>query len=198
MLSLSQNDRDRLVVLRQVHEKQLSVAEGARRLRLGTRQMRRLLRRFEAEGDSVVVHALRGRPSNRRLKEALRQKALRQKAPEKARDPLYRDFGPTLLSEHLARDREIGAVCAATLRRWMIAEGLWSPRARKQKHRRRRARRSAHGEMVLMDTSIHAWLEGRSTQEIVLIAMIDDATSRLPAVSTPASSRGTPGRPTGR
>jgi hypothetical protein len=30
-----------------------------------------------------------------------------------------------------------------------------------------------------MDTSVHAWLEQRSTQEIVLIAMIDDATSRL-------------------
>jgi hypothetical protein len=30
-----------------------------------------------------------------------------------------------------------------------------------------------------MDTSIHPWLEDRSTEEIVLIAMIDDATSRL-------------------
>jgi transposase InsO family protein len=30
-----------------------------------------------------------------------------------------------------------------------------------------------------MDTSIHAWLEDRSSEEIVLIAMIDDATSRL-------------------
>jgi hypothetical protein len=30
-----------------------------------------------------------------------------------------------------------------------------------------------------MDTSIHRWLEDRSSEEIVLIAMIDDATSRL-------------------
>jgi hypothetical protein len=30
-----------------------------------------------------------------------------------------------------------------------------------------------------MDTSIHAWLEDRSMEEIVLIALIDDATSRL-------------------
>ena len=32
-----------------------------------------------------------------------------------------------------------------------------------------------------MDTSIHAWLEDRSQEEIVLIALIDDATSRLHA-----------------
>jgi hypothetical protein len=35
------------------------------------------------------------------------------------------------------------------------------------------------GELVQMDTSIHCWLEDRSSEEIVLIAMIDDATSRL-------------------
>jgi hypothetical protein len=32
-----------------------------------------------------------------------------------------------------------------------------------------------------MDTSEHAWLEDRSSEEIVLIALIDDATSRLHA-----------------
>lgn len=162
------------MILRQVHQGELSVAEGARRAHLSTRQVRRLLRRFEKEGDAVVIHGLRGRSSNRRLAPDLREKAL-----TKARQELYRDFGPTLLSEHLARDPEIGFVAAPTLRLWMIQEGLWKAKPQGMRHRKKRERRAACGEMVLMDTSIHAWLEDRSSEEIVLIALIDDATSRL-------------------
>lgn len=172
MLTLSQIERDRLVVVRQVAEGQLTVAEGGRRLGIGKRQMRRQLRSYQALGDESVVHGLRGRPSNRRLAEGVKRTAL-----ERARDALYRDFGPTLLSEHLAREGT--SVHPSTLRLWMIADGLWEPRRRKVRHRRRRERRAALGELVLMDTSIHPWLEERSSEEIVLIALIDDATSRL-------------------
>lgn len=174
MLTLTQRERDRLVVMRQVASGELKVAEGARRLMLGTRHMRRLVRRFEREGDAAVVHGLRGRPSNRRLDEELRRKAL-----SKACDPLYRDFGSTLLSEHLERDPEIGFIDPSTLRLWRIEEGLWEPRKRRRKHRRRRERSAAFGELLLMDTSLHAWLEERSREPIVLIALIDVATSRL-------------------
>lgn len=174
MLTLSQRERDRLVVVRQVAEGQLKVVEGARRLRMGLRHVRRLVRRYEAEGDQAMSHGLRGRPSNRRLEAQRREKAM-----GKAREPLYRDFGPTLLSEHMERDPEIGWIHPSTLRLWMIQEGLWEPKKRKRQHRRRRERRAAFGELVLMDTSIHDWLEGRSSEEMVLIALIDDATSRL-------------------
>lgn len=173
MLSLSQSERDRLVVLHQVVQRQLSVSEGARRCGVGLRHFRRLRRRFECEGDGVVVHGLRGRPSNHSLAAALRERALGV-----ARDPLYRDFGPTLLSEHLARDHGL-SVPAWTLRRWMMAAGLWEAAPRRTRHRRRRERRAAVGELVLMDTSIHDWLEGRGSEAMVLIAMIDDASSRL-------------------
>jgi len=175
VLTLSQKDRDRLVVVREIGEGRVSMSEGARRLRIGVRQMRRLQRRYEREGDRVVVHGLRGRPSNRRLRAELRARAL-----EKAREPLYADFGPTLLCEHLAREG-IGPLSPCTLRLWMIEAELWTPRPRKQRHRRRRERRACVGELVLMDTSIHAWLEDRSSEEIVLIALIDDASSRLHA-----------------
>jgi hypothetical protein len=176
LLTLSQKERDRLLYLRLVHAGQLSVSEGARRAGVQRRHFRRLLRRFEANGDQVVVHGLRGKASNRRLLGSMRDRAL-----EKARQPLYHDFGPTLLSEHLARDPEIGSVHPTTLRRWMIAEGLWKPATQGKRHRKRRERRAAFGELVLMDTSIHPWLEERFGQEIVLIALIDDATSRLHA-----------------
>lgn len=176
VLNLSQNDRDRLVILHQVMQSQLTVSAGARRAGLSVRQFRRLLRRFEAKGDQAVVHGLRGRSSNRRLSAEVREKALR-----KARSELFRDFAPTLLSEHLARDPEIGFVHPHTLRLWMIQEGLWEVRHHKKRHRRRRERRAALGELVLIDTSIHDWLEKRSAEEIVLIALMDDATSRLHA-----------------
>lgn len=171
---MSLKERDRLVILRQMAERTLTVAEGARRLRMGLRHARRLLRRFEEEGDGGVIHRGRGRPSNRRLPDPLRARAL-----ECARQPVFRDFGPTLLTEHLARDPQMGPLSASTLRRWLIQAELWKPQPRQLRHRRRRDRRAAWGELVLMDTSIHPWLEDRSTEEIVLIAMIDDATSRV-------------------
>jgi hypothetical protein len=174
MLTLSTRDRDRLVVLHQVQDGVLCCAEGARRVRVGVRHFRRLLRRFEMEGDASVIHRGRDRPSNRCLPASVRTAAL-----ERAREPAFHDFGPTLLAEHLSRDPAIGPLSPHTLRAWMIAAGLWKPRERKLSHRRRRARRAAVGELVQMDTSIHAWLEDRSSEEIVLIAMIDDATSRL-------------------
>lgn len=178
MLTLSQRERDRLVAVRQVVEGLLTMEAGARKYGVGLRHMRRMVRRYEQaqgeERDRVVIHGLRDRPSNRRLPEELRAAAL-----EKAREEVYRDFGPTLLSEHLARDPEIGPVDPTTLRLWMIEAGLWAVRPRKSRHRRRRERRAGYGEMVLMDTSIHPWLESRSEAEMVLIALIDDATSRL-------------------
>ena len=171
---MSQKDRDRLVVLRQVAQQDLTVSAGARRLRMSVRQMRRLLRRFEREGDGMVVHGLRGRPSNHHWARALREQAL-----ARAREPLYRDFGPTLLSEHLATTPGLAHLPPATLRRWLIAEGLWEPAPRGARHRQRRERRAAVGELVLLDTSVHPWLERRSPEPLVLIALLDDATSRL-------------------
>jgi transposase InsO family protein len=64
------------------------------------------------------------------------------------------------------------------LRRWLIAEGLWQEKRRRQEHRSRRPRRDCFGELVQMDASIHDWLEGRG-ETIVLISMIDDATSYI-------------------
>jgi len=174
MLTLSTRDVDRLTVLHQVCEGVLSAAAGARRVRVCPRHFRRMLRRFEAEGDASVVHRGRDQPSNHRLPAAVRKAAL-----ERACEPIYHDFGPTLLAEHLSRDPVIGPLGSDTLREWMIAAGLWTPHERKLRHRRRRPRKAAAGELVQMDTSIHAWLEDRSSEEIVLIAMIDDATSRL-------------------
>ncbi len=174
MLTLSLRDRDRLSVLRQIEQGRLSTSAAARQVGLSARQMRRLLRRFRQGGDGAVVHRARGRPSNHQLPAALKARVL-----ARATEPQYHDFGPTLLAEHLARDPTIGPLHPATLRQWLLAAGRWTARPRRLRHRRRRERRAAWGELVQMDTSIHRWLEGRSPEPIVLIALLDDATSRL-------------------
>lgn len=171
-IALSQRERERLKVLHQVEQRQLTQLEAGERLRLSERQVRRLLMWVRQAGDRGVVHRLRGRPSNRTLAVTVQKRALALLGQK-----LYAGFGPTLAAEHLARTGI--SVSRETLRGWMRAAGLWHP------HRQRitavhvwRQRRGAFGELVLLDTSEHAWLEERGPK-LCLIALIDDATSRL-------------------
>jgi transposase-like protein len=85
-------------------------------------------------------------------------------------------FGPTLAAEHLQSDEGL-KVDHETLRRWMLAEGLWSRERKRKQHRRRRERQEHFGELVQMDGSFEAWLPG-SGQKQCLMNMVDDATSK--------------------
>jgi hypothetical protein len=171
-IELSAKERERLKVLQQVEEGHLKQVEAARRLRLTDRQVRRLQARLRSEGDGGIVHRLRGRRSNRKIADPLRQRALRELGQTR-----YAGFGPTLAAEHLRR-RGI-AVSRETLRKWMSAAGLWRPRNRRLKAVHVwRPRRSAFGELVMMDSSPYRWLEDRGPA-CHLIALIDDATSRV-------------------
>jgi hypothetical protein len=123
----------------------------------------------------VVVHRLRGRPSNRKLAERTRSRVLRLIERE------YRDFGPTLIAEYLQSGHGIG-VGKETVRKWMIGAGLWKPkRARVAQVHSWRARRESRGELVQWDTSVHAWLEDRGPAVMYLVGMIYDATNTLHA-----------------
>src|ERR1700722_16100249 len=171
-IPMSQRERDRLRVLHSVLEGQRTQVEAARLLRLTTRHVRRLLLRLQRGGDAALVHGLRGQPSNHRKAAKLRRRVLQLYRKD------YPDFGPTFAAEKLA-ERGL-EVSHDTLRRWLLAEGLWQSQRRRDQHRSRRPRRACYGELVQMDTSIHDWTEGRGP-EMVLIAMIDDATSRVAA-----------------
>ena len=171
-ISLGTRERERLKVLQQVEEGHLKQIEAARRLRVTDRQVRRLQVRLRSEGDRAIVHGLRGRPSNRKIPEAFTRRALRQ-----LRQARYAGFGPTLAAEHLASQGI--AVSRETLRKWMSAAGLWQTRRRRVKQVHVwRPRRSCWGELVMMDSSPYRWLEDRGPAGH-LIAMIDDATSRV-------------------
>jgi transposase-like protein len=171
-IPMSQRERDALKVVQSVVDGKRSQVEAARLLGKTTRHVRRLLKRLQEEGDGVFVHGLRGRPSNRRLDEEVRAEIL------KAYRTFYADFGPTLASEKLALQGL--KISAETLRKWLLSEGLWERLRRRDVHRSRRPRRPCFGELVQMDTSLHDWLEGRG-EAMVLVAAIDDATSRIEA-----------------
>jgi hypothetical protein len=85
-------------------------------------------------------------------------------------------FGPTLAAEHLASEDGV-AKHHDTLRRWMLAEGLWSRARRRSPHRARRARKAHFGELVQLDGSFHDWYEGRGPRGC-LMNLVDDATGR--------------------
>ena len=73
-IDMSQHERDVLVVMNGVLQGERTQSEAARLLHLTERQVRRIQRRLEAEGDGAVVHRLRGRPSNRQLNVKLRER----------------------------------------------------------------------------------------------------------------------------
>ena len=178
-IAMSQRERDRLKVMASVMEDKRTQVEAGRLLGLSVRQVRRIQRRLEQEGDAGIVHRLRGRRSNAQKSRTLRRQVLRVYAKD------YSDFGPTLAAEKLA-ERGLPIV-PETLRGWLIAAKLWTPKRRRQKHRRRRARRECFGELVQADGSVHDWLEGRGAG-ITLLVMIDDATSKVVARFLPAET----------
>ena len=168
---MSRKERARLVILAGVKQAELTLVAAADLLGVCYRQAKRLWRRYQAEGDAGLVHRLRGRPGARRKPPELRAKVLARYEDER-----YADFGPTLLSEHLAREGL--AVDHNTLRRWLMAEGKWVVRGRRQAHRQWRERKPSFGAMVQLDGSHHDWFEGRGPR-CVLMVMVDDATNRI-------------------
>jgi len=171
-MTLSAKERERLKVLHQITQGHLRPIDAAHRLRLSDRQVRRLLQRLRTAGDGGLVHRLRGRPSNRKIPERIAERSL-----ARLRQAAYAGFGPTLASEHLARQGLV--VSRETLRKWMSAAGLWQTRRRRlQQVHVWRPRRSAFGELVMLDSSPFRWLEERGPA-CHLIALIDDASSRV-------------------
>src|SRR4051794_7440364 len=122
---MTQQDRDRLVVLKKAEKKLITQKQAAAELQMTERQVRRLMKRLKGEGDKAVVHALRGRPSNRGLSEEVRQKAMSILLL-----PEWKGFGPMLASYHLAKDHDV-RVGREALRKMMIGGGLW--RGKRQK-----------------------------------------------------------------
>src|ERR1700733_10410724 len=171
---MSTRELGRVEVLARIRSKQLRIVDASQLMGVSYRQAKRLWKRYREEGAVGLKHRSAGRRSNHAREGRIRKKVL-QLVREKYGGAEGERFGPTLASEHLASEDGL-KIDAETLRRWMLAEGLWSRERRRKRHRRRRERKEHFGEMVQMDGSFHSWLEERGP-EGCLIDMVDDATN---------------------
>jgi DNA-binding Lrp family transcriptional regulator len=94
---MTQQDRDRLVALQKAKKRLITQKEAAEEIGQSERHVRRLLKKLKGKGDAAIVHALRGRRSNRKRDEKIKQAAIAILGGE-----VYAGFGPTLAAEYLA------------------------------------------------------------------------------------------------
>jgi transposase len=172
---MSARELTRAGVLARVAAATLTLRSAALLMEVSYRQAKRLYRRYRAEGASGLTHRGAGRRSNRATPAARREQALAV-VREKYSGGVDERFGPTLAAEHLASEDGL-LVDHETLRRWMLAAGLWSRGRKRGPHRRRRERMAHFGELVQLDGSFHPWFERRGPANC-LLTMVDDATGR--------------------
>jgi len=173
---MSSRELERVEVMGRVANKSLKLVHAAEILRLSYRQGKRLWKVYQQAGAVGLKHRQAGKPSNRAKPEAFHRKVLRLVAKKYSGSEEER-FGPTLAAEHLAAEDRL-LIDAETLRRWMLQEGLWTRHRKRKAFRKRRARKPHFGELVQLDGSFHAWLEGRGP-EGCLMNMVDDASSTV-------------------
>ena len=169
---MSERELHRIEALSKVIERRMTSVAAANLLGVSVRQVQRLLKTFQADGAAALRHNARGRRSNNRIVDGVRDFVL-----ELIREH-YIDFGPTLAREKLIERHQL-AVSKETLRKWMTEAGIWtSRRERRRRLHQPRGRRDCLGEMVQIDGSHHWWFENRGPK-CALLVFIDDATGKL-------------------
>ncbi len=172
LLQMSAKELSRLEVMQRLTQERMSQKEAGKILGLSTRQIKRLLKRYRQRGAAGLVSKHRGRKANNRLSEDVKRKALNLLKTK------YQGFGPTLVHEKLVEKDKL-KISDESVRKLMIAEGLWKARkAKKVVVHQLRERRACFGELVQIDGSPHDWFEGRA-ERCTLLVFIDDATGKL-------------------
>lgn len=171
IIMASQRELKRLHIVQKAIEGTLKQTEAAEILSLSIRQTGRIMIRVREEGPQGVVHRSRGRESNRRLPQEVKDQVLGQYRQH------YMGFGPTLAQEKLF-ERDGICISDETLRGWLIEAELWKKKRKGRQHRQWRPRKDRHGEMIQADGSHHDWFEGRGPA-CVFMGYIDDATGKV-------------------
>ena len=172
LITMSDKEIQRLAVLQDVRDHRITQVRAAEILNLSTRQITRLLQKLNQDGVSGLAHASRGQPGHHRHDDLLKSQCLSIISEH------LLGFGPTLAHEKLSSMFALD-IPVETLRRWMTANDLWIPRAKRQKRPYQpRYNRDCFGELIQIDGSYHDWFEGRAGK-CCLLVYIDDATGKL-------------------
>jgi len=169
---MGQRELKRLHLMEMVKVGKVTLREAGERIGVSYRQAKRIGQAIRERGIKGLVHGNRGRPSNHRLKESLRERVL------KLSEEVYWDFNDTHFTEKL-RECEGIDLNRETVRKLRREAGMAPKRRRRgPKHRKRRERKAQEGWMVLWDGSPHPWF-GPDHPPCCLMAAIDDATGKL-------------------
>jgi Helix-turn-helix domain len=165
---LTAREQERVAILTAAIEGKTTNGQAAKQLRLSVRQVQRAKAVIRHQGETGIVHKLKGKPSNHRVHKKH-----------------YSDFKPAFATEKLQERHKI-AISSQTTRRWMNEAGLWKIRGRKKTtYRSWRPRKEYFGELQQFDGSYHLWFENRFVDEhgnpieVCLLAAIDDATGKI-------------------
>lgn len=174
-LVLTLKDEQRIGVLIRLEAGLLTLASAAGLLGVSERQARRIVAAYRRDGPRAIAHGNRGRRPAHAVSEELRDRirALASGA--------YAGVNHTHLAE-LLTEREGIVVPRSTLSDVLREVGIRSPRPQKRRsrHRSRRERYPQEGMLLQIDASHHDWLQGRGPR-LVLLAVVDDATGKVPA-----------------
>ena len=173
-LQMTVEEADRLSIMKQIDKNVLTLRKASEELGISLRQVKRVRKCYLKEGKIGLISGKRGKRSNRKIADEIRARVMNLL---RAR---YADFGPTLLGEKLAEQEGL-KISRETLRTWMVQEGLWKAKRKKEwKIYSRRVRRSRFGELLQGDGSPHDWFEGRGPR-CTLLQFVDDATGKTTA-----------------
>lgn len=178
-IELTPEEQYKYDVISKIINLEIKPGAAAKLLGVSTRQIRRLRAAVVDGGSQAIVHRLKGKSGNRRIKDTVKQEVLgiiRQN---------YYDFKPSFTTEKLEEKHAI-VISRETTRLWMSEAGIWKPRKQKQTaYHSWRPRKDYYGELVQFDGSYHHWFENRyhdedgNSIEVCLLAAIDDATGKI-------------------
>jgi transposase len=170
LIIMNEKELSRYDIIRKLLDKKLKNSQASKLLDLSIRQIKRMKKRVREKGAEGLIHKNRGRESNRKTDFKIVAKA------KKYLKEKYSDFGPTFAAEKLAESHGI-ELSKEKVRQVMVNLNLWriKPRKSTSQYHHWRPRKECFGEMEQFDGSYHRWLEKRS-EECCLLLAIDDAT----------------------
>ncbi len=149
-LAMGQKELVRAKVMEQVVQKELSLKEAAVKLKVSYRQAKRIYRRYLEEGDEGLLHRNQGKASGRAYDVGIRKAAVR------LYQEYYGDFGPTFAAEMLNVRHGI-SVDHETLRRWLLAAGLWEHKRQRKVYRVVGSGLEGLNRRVLLSAPVRCW-----------------------------------------
>lgn len=175
---MSKRDLIRFKVLEAFREGRITRLEASQSLEVSERHLSRLALKCRKDGIEGLIHKNRGKAPKQKVSEAMRSLYLNLYTKK------YYDFNYSHALEWIHLYEEIpveNRICYETFRALCRKSGVGKVKARKpSKARVQRERAASQGAILQMDGSPHEWYGG---EKCCLVALIDDATSIVPAAA---------------